>query len=94
MITVNGCVGILSLLIRFYLSRANATRAQEQLDPAYDDVYIVVKNEKGEDEKRKVDKEFLDLTDGQNHEFRYVLWGEVVRGITYVWYNVFIPGFH
>ncbi|PAV23520.1 MFS general substrate transporter [Pyrrhoderma noxium] len=73
MITVNGCVGILSLLIRFYLSRANATRAQEQLDPAYDDVYIVVKNEKGEEEKRKVDKEFLDLTDGQNHEFRYVL---------------------
>lgn len=39
----------------------------------YDDVYITVKGDDGSDVQKKVDKAFLDLTDRQNRDFRYVL---------------------
>ena len=39
----------------------------------YDDQYIVVRDEEGREVRRRVDRAFLDLTDMQNHEFRYVL---------------------
>ncbi|KAF8073574.1 MFS general substrate transporter [Lyophyllum atratum] len=62
------CLGTL----RFHLARQNKLRDQEPVDHTYDDVYIerVVD---GVLEKIKVDKEFLDLTDIQNRDFRYVL---------------------
>ena len=39
----------------------------------FDDQYIVVRDDEGRETKRKVDRAFLDLTDLQNQEFRYVL---------------------
>ncbi|KAG6909275.1 hypothetical protein DXG01_001219 [Tephrocybe rancida] len=50
----------------------NRLRDQEPIDHTYDDVYIerVVD---GVTERIKVDKVFLDLTDIQNRDFRYVL---------------------
>ncbi|KAJ3484592.1 hypothetical protein NLI96_g5532 [Meripilus lineatus] len=62
---------IIMLMTRFYLARENAKREREEPDSTYDDVYI---NEGIPGEKPlKVDKAFLDLTDIQNREFRYVL---------------------
>lgn len=62
------CLGTL----RIHLARQNRLRDQEPVDYTYEDVYIerVVD---GVVEKIKIDKEFLDLTDIQNRDFRYVL---------------------
>ncbi|EMD34999.1 hypothetical protein CERSUDRAFT_85745 [Gelatoporia subvermispora B] len=66
------CPGLL-LIIRWLLARENKRRDAEPLDDTYDDVYIEVITPEGKRVERKVDKEFLDLTDIQNREFRYVL---------------------
>ncbi|KZT71376.1 MFS general substrate transporter [Daedalea quercina L-15889] len=60
---------LILLATRFYLAAENRRREREPRDAAYDDVYVV--DEKGED--KKIDKAFLDLTDRQNRDFRYVL---------------------
>ncbi|PBK67069.1 MFS general substrate transporter [Armillaria solidipes] len=65
---------ILTLLgIRYLLSTENRRRDAEPVDTAYADVYIERLREDGVMEKVRVDKEFLDLTDKQNRDFRYVL---------------------
>ncbi|KAF5365556.1 hypothetical protein D9757_010907 [Collybiopsis confluens] len=68
-----GCGMILLLVIRFYLAHQNKLRDAEPYDDQYDNVYIERVNEDGSVEEVKVQKEFLDLTDLQNREFRYVL---------------------
>ncbi|KAK0243317.1 major facilitator superfamily domain-containing protein [Armillaria nabsnona] len=65
---------IVTLLgIRYLLSTENRRRDAEPVDAAYADVYIERLKEDGVMEKVHVDKEFLDLTDKQNRDFRYVL---------------------
>ncbi|KAK7045193.1 MFS general substrate transporter [Favolaschia claudopus] len=64
---------ILILLIRWELSAENKRRDREAPSDEYDNVYIERISPDGVPEKVKVDKEFLDLTDGQNRDFRYVL---------------------
>lgn len=67
------CCMSLLLTIRFLLSRENKRRNTESTDDAYGDVYIERLTSDGKKEMVKVDKEFLDLTDIQNRDFRYVL---------------------
>jgi len=64
---------LLFLVIRAYLSRENSRRDREQHDATYDEVYVTMKDDDGADVQKKLDKAFLDLTDQQNREFRYVL---------------------
>ncbi|TFK61073.1 MFS general substrate transporter [Pluteus cervinus] len=64
---------VLLLVIRWHLNRENKLRELEPPDNTYDDVYIEKVGDDGVVEKVKVDKEFLDLTDIQNRDFRYVL---------------------
>ncbi|KIK64287.1 hypothetical protein GYMLUDRAFT_410740 [Collybiopsis luxurians FD-317 M1] len=64
---------ILLMIIRIHLARENRRRDAEPVDTTYDDVYIEQTSSEGVFEKVKVEKEFLDLTDVQNREFRYVL---------------------
>ncbi|TFY51967.1 hypothetical protein EVJ58_g10276, partial [Rhodofomes roseus] len=45
----------------------------EPRDTTYDDVYVEVVLPDGSRVERKVEKEYLDLTDIQNRDFRYVL---------------------
>ncbi|KAF9255327.1 MFS general substrate transporter [Marasmius fiardii PR-910] len=61
------------LFIRFHLARENKRRDEEPYDDTYDDVWIERVNGKGETERVRVEKEYLDLTDIQNRDFRYVL---------------------
>ncbi|KIM75958.1 hypothetical protein PILCRDRAFT_98819 [Piloderma croceum F 1598] len=63
---------ILLLFIRYLLSKENKRRDSEPPDTTYDDVYIETL-ENGKRAERKIDKEFLDLTDIQNRDYRYVL---------------------
>ncbi|CAK5282683.1 unnamed protein product [Mycena citricolor] len=68
------CCMIIVLVLRAMLKRENARRDNEPPavgHAAYEDVYVerVVQ---GKVERVKVDKEFLDLTDKQNRDFRYV----------------------
>ncbi|KAF8962206.1 MFS general substrate transporter [Flammula alnicola] len=67
------CCMVLLLAIRYVLSSENKRRDNEPIDDTYDDVYIERIGKDGETEKVRVDKEFLDLTDIQNRDFRYVL---------------------
>ncbi|THV06909.1 MFS general substrate transporter [Dendrothele bispora CBS 962.96] len=67
-----GCM-ITLLTIRLYLSRENKRRDAEPPDDTFDNVYVERIGPDGSVESIKVDKEFLDLTDIQNREFRYVL---------------------
>ncbi|KAJ7257601.1 major facilitator superfamily domain-containing protein [Mycena rebaudengoi] len=63
------------LVIRHLLIAENKRRdAEYKPDTGYDDVYIerLTQDGSGVMEKVKVDKEFLDLTDIQNRDFRYV----------------------
>ncbi|KAG1740624.1 MFS general substrate transporter [Suillus lakei] len=63
---------ILLLVIRAVLVRENKIRDAEPVDD--DEEYIIEKiTEDGKRVEVKVDKEFLDLTDRQNRDFRYVL---------------------
>ncbi|KAI0819437.1 MFS general substrate transporter [Trametes gibbosa] len=64
---------LLLLLIRALLARENKKRDAEPADDTYDDVYIEVVLPDGSRTERRVDKAFLDLTDIQNRDFRYVL---------------------
>lgn len=63
----------LLLIIRQVLSAENKRRDAEPPDETYDAVYISIIAADGTRVERKVDKEFLDLTDVQNRDFRYVL---------------------
>ncbi|KAJ7871731.1 MFS general substrate transporter [Mycena leptocephala] len=69
------CCMVLVLAIRFLLIAENKRRdAEPTRDGGYDDVYVErpAGGGSGRMEKVKVDKEFLDLTDRQNRDFRYV----------------------
>ncbi|KAF8264097.1 MFS general substrate transporter [Lactarius quietus] len=59
--------------IRVLLSRENKRRDAEPVDDAYDNVFITKIDQDGNRVEMKVSKEFLDLTDRQNRDFRYVL---------------------
>jgi hypothetical protein len=61
------------LYIRRILKRENELRDRESRDSQYDDVTIEEKLDDGTFVERKVDKAFLDLTDRQNRDYRYVL---------------------
>ncbi|EIN07050.1 MFS general substrate transporter [Punctularia strigosozonata HHB-11173 SS5] len=66
--------GIIALVIRFVLARENKRRdASGTTTDSYDDVYLTSVKEDGTTTERHVDRVFLDLTDRQNQEFRYVL---------------------
>ncbi|KAG6919497.1 hypothetical protein DXG01_005086 [Tephrocybe rancida] len=65
------CMALL-IAIRWLLARENTERDNEPADTTHDVVYVE-RTVDGVVEKVKVDKEFLDLTDFQNREFRYVL---------------------
>lgn len=60
------------LVIRWFFASENAKREREGPDTSYDNVYIQVLVD-GKNVQRKIDKAFLDLTDGQNRDFRYTL---------------------
>ncbi|KAH8114972.1 hypothetical protein DFH11DRAFT_1507957, partial [Phellopilus nigrolimitatus] len=64
---------MLMMLQHHILSKENKRRDQEPVDDAYDDVWVRVSDESGNAIEKKVDKAFLDLTDRQNRDFRYVL---------------------
>ncbi|KAF7309172.1 MFS general substrate transporter [Mycena kentingensis (nom. inval.)] len=69
-----GCCMLLVLTIRQLLISENKRRdalTPTDADP-YDDVYVERVGSDGAVERVKVDKEFLDLTDRQNRDFRYV----------------------
>ena len=66
------CMALL-LSIRILLARENRRRDAEPRDTTYDDVYVEVTLPDGTRVERKVEKEYLDLTDIQNRDFRYVL---------------------
>jgi len=68
-------VACMSLLfaVRVLLSRENKRRDAEPLDDTYDNVYLTMMDQDGNREEAKVAKKFLDLTDRQNKDFRYVL---------------------
>ncbi|KAL5511766.1 hypothetical protein ACEPAH_4984 [Sanghuangporus vaninii] len=72
-IACNGAVAVLSIFIRIYLARENSIRERQPSDTTYEDVYIVVQDETGAEAKKKVDKAFLDLTDRQNMDYRYLM---------------------
>ncbi|KIY50844.1 MFS general substrate transporter [Fistulina hepatica ATCC 64428] len=67
--------GAILLLLRILLVRENARRdrLQQQVAPSLDNVYIMATEADGTVQEKKIDKEFLDLTDKQNLDFRYVL---------------------
>lgn len=64
----NFAAGIALVVLRFMFASENRKREQETPDK-HDAVYVL--DESGAE--RKVDKAFLDLTDKQNRDFRYVL---------------------
>ncbi|KAA1466621.1 MFS general substrate transporter [Dentipellis sp. KUC8613] len=66
------CMALL-FVIRVLLSRENKRRDAEPPDYTYDDIYVERTLDDGTTEEVKVSKEFLDLTDKQNRDFRYVL---------------------
>ncbi|KAG8783282.1 hypothetical protein FRC12_019886 [Ceratobasidium sp. 428] len=64
---------MIMLLIRFRLSRENKKRDMEPKSEEREEVYVDEVLDDGTKVSRKVDKAFLDLTDIQNRDFRYVL---------------------
>ncbi|KAJ6626503.1 hypothetical protein B0H10DRAFT_523055 [Mycena sp. CBHHK59/15] len=65
------CCMRLMLAIRLHLARENRRRDAEH---GYDDVFVErPAADSGKVERVRVDKEFLDLTDRQNRDLRYVL---------------------
>ncbi|KAF9058550.1 MFS general substrate transporter [Rhodocollybia butyracea] len=67
------CCMLLLWLIRLHLNRQNKLRDTQPHDDQYDNAYIEHINNDGTVDEVKVQKEFLDLTDLQNLDFRYVL---------------------
>ncbi|OJA12545.1 hypothetical protein AZE42_08142 [Rhizopogon vesiculosus] len=65
----NFAAGVALVTLRFMLNNENKKREKETRDDQYDNRYVL--DEGGE--KKRVDKAFLDLTDKQNRDFRYVL---------------------
>ncbi|VDC06152.1 unnamed protein product [Peniophora sp. CBMAI 1063] len=66
------CAGLM-LAIRWLLARRNKEREGEAHDTTYDDVYVLQTDDEGKEVEVKIAKEFLDLTDFENRDFRYVL---------------------
>ncbi|KAG1720332.1 major facilitator superfamily domain-containing protein [Suillus paluster] len=64
---------ILLLVIRVFLARENRIRDTEPLDDSEEEYVIERITEDGKHVEVKVEKGFLDLTDRQNRDFRYVL---------------------
>ncbi|KIM79602.1 hypothetical protein PILCRDRAFT_823135 [Piloderma croceum F 1598] len=64
---------ILILTLRLMLAVENKKRNAEPYDDTYHNVYIIETDSDGKATEKTVDKAFLDLTDKQNREFRYVL---------------------
>ena len=68
--------GLLMLLLRWYLARENELRESERTSrdqpEKRDDEGVYLEDSEG-GKAGKVDKAFLDLTDIENREFRYVL---------------------
>ena len=64
---------LLILLLRFMLAAENRRRDAEKTEDSHDAVYIAQELPDGSKSEKKVDRAFLDLTDIQNREFRYVL---------------------
>jgi ACS family allantoate permease-like MFS transporter len=63
---------VLLLTIRWLLARENARRDAEPIEEE-EEFFIEKVSEDGTRVQVKVDKEFMDLTDRQNRDFRYVL---------------------
>lgn len=61
------------VILRTYLAAENSRRDKEQSEDTYDDVYVAHIQADGTTVEKKVDRAFLDLTDRQNQEFRYIL---------------------
>ncbi|KAJ3517410.1 hypothetical protein NLJ89_g522 [Agrocybe chaxingu] len=73
---ISACIftcAMLMLLLRFMLASENKNRDAEKRDDTYDDVYITEVTTDGKTIEKRVDRAFLDLTDIQNRDFRYVL---------------------
>ncbi|KAL0574692.1 hypothetical protein V5O48_007277 [Marasmius crinis-equi] len=68
-----GASAVLLFILRYMLDRENKKRDTETRDETYDNVYITHVGPDGITEQKRVDKAFLDLTDVQNRDFRYVL---------------------
>ncbi|TFK22098.1 membrane transporter [Coprinopsis marcescibilis] len=67
-------VGALMLLaLRIMLYFENKRRDNQPRDTSYDEMYMKKEEEDGTIIKQRVDKAFLDLTDKQNKDFRYLL---------------------
>ncbi|KAF9053058.1 major facilitator superfamily domain-containing protein [Panaeolus papilionaceus] len=68
---------LLALTLRFLLRRENRRRdlGSEQSDTSshYDDIYMSQKLADGSVVEKRIDRAFLDITDTQNKDFRYVL---------------------
>jgi len=64
---------ILLLILRFILAAENKRRDGEPYDDTYDNIFITVVDSDGKQISKRVNKAFLDITDKQNREFRYVL---------------------
>ncbi|KAG2114299.1 uncharacterized protein F5147DRAFT_743994 [Suillus discolor] len=65
---------VLLLLIRVVLVRENKIRDAEPVDDELEEEYVIERiTEDGKRVEVKVNKEFLDLTDRQSRDFRYVL---------------------
>ncbi|KAJ7121937.1 major facilitator superfamily domain-containing protein [Mycena filopes] len=67
------CMGLLLVIRRLLVVENRRRDAAPKTDDPYDNVYVERLSSAGVMEKVKVDKEFLDLTDRQNRDFRYVL---------------------
>ncbi|KIM48751.1 hypothetical protein M413DRAFT_437931 [Hebeloma cylindrosporum] len=73
---ISACIGacaVLILTLRFMLDSENKRRDAEKRDDSYDDVYIREELADGTKTEKRVDRAFLDITDIQNRDFRYVL---------------------
>ncbi|KAJ7685465.1 major facilitator superfamily domain-containing protein [Mycena polygramma] len=64
---------LLLIIIRYVYASENKRRETAADKDNYDDYYITEFQDDGTTIERKVDREFLDLTDVENKEFRYVL---------------------
>jgi hypothetical protein len=73
---ISACIGacaVLILALRFMLHSENKRRETEKKDDSYDDIYITQELPDGTKTEKRVDRAFLDITDIQNRDFRYVL---------------------
>ncbi|KAI0066401.1 MFS general substrate transporter [Artomyces pyxidatus] len=66
------CCLVILYSMRVFLIARNKRRDAEPHDDTYEDVYVLKMDKDGKYTEVRVDKEFLDLTDKQNRDFRYV----------------------